>query len=96
MSGTALLPPPPAGALRLLDGYDERARRHPALLCERILADGDRDDVRWLLAALPAPEVARWLQTVGVRRLPSRVVRYWATVLGVEASPAAPSEVWPL
>ncbi len=68
------------------------------LLIERILEDGDGDDLRWLATQVAESDLAAWLARSGGRKLSRRSRAYWRLVLGVEAGPLAASAValWPL
>lgn len=89
------------GALRLFTQFDrERLEldEHAPILIERLLEDGDRDDLRWLTAAIPEARLAVWLRQRGGRRLSRRSRAFWSAVLDVplESGPPAGAELWPL
>ncbi len=69
-----------------------------SLVLARLLEDGDRDDLAWLFAVLPEPEIAAWVATFGGRSLSRRSAAYWQTVLGTPPGPvaAARADLWPL
>jgi hypothetical protein len=81
----------PPGARRLFHGYSSAARGDLGLRCERLLEDGDRDDLRWLFAAHGEAAVRGWLATRGARRLSGRSRRFWALVLDLDL-PAPPAD----
>lgn len=92
----------PAATLRLFDGYppaDLVRPEHRAFLIERLLEEGDREDLRWLAAQVGEAELADFFRRAGGRRLSARSRAFWSLVLGVpapavEATPG--SEIWPL
>jgi hypothetical protein len=90
----------PAATLRLFDGYApaELARpEHRAFLIERLLEEGDREDLRWLAALAGEAELADFLRRAGGRRLSARSRAFWSLVLGQPAPAAAEeSDIWPL
>lgn len=69
-----------------------------SLLLARLLEDGDRNDLAWLVGALPESEIAAWFQSHGGRKLSRRSAAYWQAVLGVSAGAPAPgrADLWPL
>ena len=68
------------------------------LLIERILEDGDGEDLRWLSTEVPEADLAAWVARAGARKLSRRSRAYWALVLGVEsgAPVEAAAALWPL
>ena len=68
------------------------------LLIERLLEDGDGDDLRWLSTVVDESALAAWVARAGARKLSRRSRAFWALVLGVEAAPPAATAValWPL
>jgi len=93
---------PPAATLRLFDGYapaDLARPEHRAFLFERLLEEGDREDLRWLAAQADEEALRVFFRQAGGRRLSARSRAFWALVLG-ESVPAHPggvgSELWPL
>jgi hypothetical protein len=90
----------PAAALRLFPHHEAADLALPAaapFVIGRLLEDGDRADLRWLLAALPEAAVAGWLASRGGRGLSRRSRAFWELVVGpaVPPDPAA-AELWPL
>lgn len=88
---------PPATA-RLLAGYDPRALLAPAgrsLLCERLLEDGDRNDLAWLFARLPRAEIVAFLDGPGSRRLSRRSHAWLCLLLDLEPAARPPNPFWP-
>lgn len=92
----------PAATLRLFDGYPpaELARpEHRSFLIERLLEEGDREDLRWLVAQVGEAELADFFRGAGHRRISARGRAFWGLILDV-AAPASEasvgSEIWPL
>jgi len=90
--------PPRVG--RLFDGEpielgDARGR---ARVVERLLEEGDRADLAWLAAAVPAAEIEAWFGRHAARRLTRRSRALWAAALGrpCPPTPAAAAALWPL
>lgn len=81
---------PPTATRRLFaPGTDLDSERHPGWLIERLLEDGDSDDLRWLFKAVPHAEIVDWLSRYGARRLSRRSQALWCMLLGVPATPAS-------
>jgi hypothetical protein len=94
--------PPPAATRRLFFGYEELLGRTPtpdetAFLIERLLEEGNGQDLRWLFGAFGEASVAGWFERHG-RCLSRRSRQYWSHVLrrpcGEPATEAR--ELWPL
>lgn len=56
---------------------------HSALIIERTLACGNRQEVRWLLSQYGRTQIVAWLQRLGARRLPWRRYNLWCVLLGL-------------
>lgn len=69
--------------------------RDSDLVIERLLAYGNREEVRWLLAQYGPPRVQGWLSESGLRRLPRRRYRLWCVLLDVAESPRKHAPIWP-
>lgn len=69
-----------------------------AAILERLLEDGDRDDLRWLTAQVSEQRLARWVSERGARQLSDRSRAFWSLVLSLpaEARRAKGHELWPL
>lgn len=78
-----------------LDLDDPRDRR---LAIERLLEDGDHDDLAWLGAAIPSAEIRAWFDGAAARRLSRRSRWFWAAVFGrpPARAGAAAEALWPL
>jgi hypothetical protein len=55
--------------------------QHADLLIERVLAYGDRRELRWLFRRYGRARVTEWLRQVGARRLPWRRYNLWCVLL---------------
>jgi len=89
---------PPRQSLRLFaPGAELDSERHQGWLIERLLEDGDSNDLRWLFQAVPLPAIAEWLRRYAGRRLTRRSRALWCTLLKVEPAPESPlsEELWP-
>lgn len=90
----------PDGTRRLFAHFDtERLDDSDApLILERLLEDGDGDDLRWLAGALPEVRWVNWFEDRAHRRLSRRSRAFWAVVLDVapENRPDAAEALWPL
>ena len=90
----------PEGTRRLFAHYEPASwgQQTAAFLLERLLEDGDGEDLRWLTTTFPEQRLASWVERRGSRRLSQRSRRFWEAILAVEAGPAAVDrgELWPL
>lgn len=68
--------------------------QHAALIIERILAYGNREEVRWLLKTYGRSAVAGWVEALGVNRLSKRRYHLWCFVFKVPEK-ARISRIWP-
>ena len=67
---------------------------HSALIIERILAYGNRAEVRWLLGTYGREQVKDWVEARGVYRLPFRRYNLWCFVFVLELKEKKRS-AWP-
>lgn len=77
-----------------LDALDPEEQS--ALIIERTLAYGNRQEVRWLFDRYGREAVRAWVQAQGARRLPWRRYNLWCVLL--DLPPAQRSErrgLWP-
>jgi hypothetical protein len=69
------------------------------LIVERVLAQGNRAELRWLIGRYGLPFVADWLDSSSARRLPRGRHRLWSVILKGADVPREPQErraaVWP-
>jgi len=56
---------------------------HGELVIERVLAYGDRQELRWLFEHYGAARVTEWVGRLGARRLPWRRYNLWCVLLGL-------------
>jgi hypothetical protein len=88
----------PETAVPFFQEYDfERLdpERDCDLVIERLLAFGNRDEVRWLLLHYGEVRIQRWLFESGTRRLPRRRYRMWCVLLNVTETQRQTSPIWP-
>lgn len=71
--------------------------RHRGWFIERLLEDGDSNDLRWLFRTVPQPAIADWLRRYAGRRLSRRSRALWCTLLKIETTPERPisEQLWP-
>jgi hypothetical protein len=88
----------PKTALPFFQEYDFEhldPERDGDLIIERLLAYGNRDEVRWLLRHYGRARVQRWLSEAGPQRLPRCRYRLWCVLLDVAKSRSEPAPIWP-
>lgn len=103
-SAPVSMPPSPLSALELptslapaFQEYDLAQLsldRDAALIVERVLALGDRSELRWLFATYPRNLIVEWVREMGHRRLPWRRYTLWCVLLEVPRRPRQ-SPLWP-
>jgi hypothetical protein len=91
----------PAGARRHfahLPAVVPDAERHSMEVIERLLENGDRRDLAWLVGNVSEDQLAAWMRERGARRLSDRSRAFWSLVLDLplEPRPDAAKELWPL
>jgi len=72
--------------------------RHGDLIIERVLAYGDRRELRWLFERYGRGQIADWVQRLAARRLPWRRHNLWCVLLGLPPARRLRSEeqqIWP-
>ena len=69
--------------------------RDSALVIERLLAYGNREEVRWLLSSYGEARVRGWLSESGTHRLPRRRYRLWCVLFNVPETLREPPALWP-
>jgi hypothetical protein len=88
----------PGSTLPFFQEYDfERLdpERDSDLVIERLLAYGNRDEVRWLLLQYGQARIQNWLFESGSRLLPRRRYRLWCVLLNVIETKREPAPIWP-
>ena len=71
---------------------------HQDLIVERVLAFGDRRELRWLFGRYGRETISAWLARDGVRRLPWRRYNMWCVLLDVPHLPRQRTQeerIWP-
>jgi len=72
--------------------------QHADLVIERVLAYGDRRELRWLFERYGHTQVTEWVQRMGARRLPWRRYNMWCVLLDLPPAqrprPKA-QQIWP-
>ena len=71
------------------------AETHAALVMERLLAYGDRAEVRWLFETYGRERIRLWLADMGARRLPRRRYHLWCILLDVPEYAPPGGQIWP-
>jgi hypothetical protein len=90
-------PPIPISTRPFFQEYDFLQldlHEHVTLIIERILAYGNRSEVRWLLKTYGKDQVKAWVDSSGVYRLPFRRYNLWCFVFGLEKKERKRS-AWP-
>jgi hypothetical protein len=59
------------------------AREHASLVIERILAYGNRAEVRWVFDFYGISQLQKWVSQNGSRLLPKRRYRLWCVILDI-------------
>jgi hypothetical protein len=72
--------------------------QHGDLLIERVLAYGDRRELRWLFGRYGRSRAREWVRQSGARRLPWRRYNMWCVLLGLPPARRprpADRRIWP-
>jgi len=72
--------------------------QHADLVIERVLAYGDRRELRWLFDRYGRVRVSEWVRLMGARRLPWRRYNLWCVLLDLPPAGRLRSEaqrIWP-
>ena len=72
--------------------------QHADLVIERVLAYGDRRELRWLFDYYGRARVIEWVQRIGARRLPWRRYNLWCVLLELPPAQRLRPEsqrIWP-
>ncbi len=90
----------PPSTLRLFHGYSAESlveERYRPFLIERLLEEGDSNDLQWLCTSLPESELRECLRARSGRSLSKRNLAFWRLALGLGVTGARPGEeLWPL
>ncbi len=90
-------PPIPTSTRPFFQEYDFSqldVQEHAVLIIERILAYGNRAEVRWLLHTYGRAEVSGWVADRGIYRLPFRRYNLWCFVFELKLKEKKRS-AWP-
>ncbi|MDH7488835.1 MAG: hypothetical protein QHH80_04950 [Anaerolineae bacterium] len=69
---------------------------HGDLILERVLARGDRRELRWLFCTHGPARVTKWARKFGARRLPWRRYNLWCVLLDLgPARRPRERQIWP-
>lgn len=72
--------------------------QHRELVIERVLAYGDRRELRWLFGQYSRTQIAGWVKRLGARRLPWRRYNLWCVLLDLPPARRVRPEsqqIWP-
>ena len=86
----------PSSATPFFQEYDMGhldVHQHAPLIIERILAYGNRAEVRWLLETYGREKVQAWVAQVGVKRLSWRRFHLWCFVFSIP-EPEKSHRIW--
>jgi len=67
---------------------------HAALIIERLLAYGNRAEVRWLFDTYGSERLRQWLAESGPQRLPRRRYNLWCVLLDITPE-TRKRQIWP-
>ncbi|NPV87142.1 MAG: hypothetical protein HPY45_14180 [Anaerolineae bacterium] len=78
-------PIPPSSAVFFQEYVFDRleCHAHAGLMIERLLAFGNRTEVRWLFDQYGAETIRRWVEENGSRRLPRNRYHLWCVLLKI-------------
>jgi hypothetical protein len=92
------MPPIPETTKPFFQEYDFKRldpEHNGDLVIERLLAYGNRGEVRWLLQYYGRERVRHWLSTMGLRRLPKGRYRIWCVIMNVPEAAREHTPIWP-
>ncbi|MFQ5436432.1 MAG: hypothetical protein ACE5FD_16330 [Anaerolineae bacterium] len=72
--------------------------RHQDIIIERVLAYGNRSEVRWLIKTYSLNQVKAWIERTGARRLPWRRYNLWSVLFKLPAARRIRTQeqrIWP-
>ena len=89
----------PEPTLRLFDGYAAEDLARPAsraFVIERLLEEGDRQDLRWMSESFGEAQIRSVFKAS--RGLSARSRRFWSLVLDgqLDVEPPSHEDIWPL
>jgi len=88
------IPPSAAPFFQEYDFTHLDLQEHADLIIERILAYGNRAELRWLVQAYGWQRVRGWVEQRGARRLPWSRYNLWCVVFDL-AREERPQGIWP-
>jgi len=94
-------PPIPTSLRACFQEYDLEQldlNHHRSLVIERVLAYGDRQELRWLFDRYGWPQITTWVQQRGSRRLPWRRYNLWCVILNLPPAQRLRrqgTQIWP-
>ena len=69
-------------------------REHASLVIERILAYGNRAEVRWVFDFYGVSQLQKWVSEDGLRLLPKRRYHLWCIVLDLTPETTQKKSQW--
>jgi hypothetical protein len=69
--------------------------KHRELIIERLLAYGNREEIRWLYQTYGREQLSLWVSENGARRLPSLRYNLWCVIYFLQPDLSAKKGVWP-
>ena len=67
---------------------------HHSLVIERILAYGNKDEIRWLFKTYTKEKLIQWVKQDGARLLPKRRYNLWCVLFDIVPQPIKKKTVW--
>ncbi|MEI6291195.1 MAG: hypothetical protein WCP19_12250 [Chloroflexota bacterium] len=89
------IPPDTRGFFQEYDFNTLDAAADKELVIERLLAFGNREEIRWVFRTYGKEYVQKWLAGTGSNRLPKRRFRLWCLLLDVSDTQRASEAAWP-
>jgi hypothetical protein len=86
----------PASARRLFAHYDEAVlgKIDRSFVVGRLLEEGERADLAWLLAQVGEQQLGAWATGPGTRQLSRRSRAFWSVVLDLEPPVDEENPLW--
>lgn len=91
----ASIPPSTAPFFQEYTFTELNAESDAALIIERILAYGNRAELRWLFDYYGKERIKKWVMEGGVRHLPRRRYHLWCILLDLPEFRSPRQQVWP-